>query len=84
MYFLEAYIIYQARAKRGRPQAFHELRRYHTRPIRLNWGPKNVHFGKTQFRDPNINVKILFSDIAYKDKSLGKIPFLKKLTLWFI
>ena len=25
-----------------------------------------------------------FSDIAYKDKSLGKIPFLKKLTLWFI
>ena len=24
--------------------AFHKLRRYHTRPLRLNWGPKNVHF----------------------------------------
>ena len=38
--------------------AFHELRRYHTRPLRLNWGPKNVHFGKMHFRDLNINVKI--------------------------
>ena len=25
-----------------------------------------------------------FSEILYKDKSSGKIPFLKKLTLWFI
>ena len=25
-------------------RAFHELRRYHTRPLRLNWGPENVHF----------------------------------------
>ena len=41
-------------------RAFHELRRYHTRPLRFNWGPKNVHFGKTHFRDPNINVKIFF------------------------
>ena len=39
-------------------RAFHELRRYHTRPLRLNWGPENVHFGKTQFWDPNINVRI--------------------------
>ena len=41
-------------------RAFHELRRYHTRPLRLNWGPGNVHFGKTHFWDPNINVRILF------------------------
>ena len=34
--------------------SYHELRRYHTRPLRLNWGPKNVHFGKTHFGDPNI------------------------------
>ena len=27
----------------------HELRRYDTRPLRLNWGPGNVHFGKTRF-----------------------------------
>ena len=39
-------------------RAFHELRRYHTRPLRLNWGPKNVHFRKTQLWDPNINVRI--------------------------
>ena len=28
-------------------RAFHELRRYHTRPLQLNWGPENVNFGKT-------------------------------------
>ena len=27
--------------------AFHELRRYDTRPLQLNWGPENVHFRKT-------------------------------------
>ena len=46
----------------GRPRgarAFHELRRYHTRPLQLNWGPKNVHFGKTHFWDLNINIRIL-------------------------
>ena len=42
---------YQARAN-------YELRRYHTRPLRINWGPENVHYGKTHFWDPNINVRI--------------------------
>ena len=28
-------------------RAFDELRRYHTRPLWLNWGPESVHFGKT-------------------------------------
>ena len=28
-------------------RAFNELRRYHTRPLQLNWGPENVHFRKT-------------------------------------
>ena len=52
-------MIYQARAKRVRgARAFHELRRYHTRPLRLNWGPENVHFGKMHFRDLNINARI--------------------------
>ena len=114
--------IYQAR--------IHELRRYHITPLRLYWGPENVHFGKTHFWDPNSNLMIFiflnnlnknqaqlfyvlgfplrylktaqktvqrskkaekwpkpfphFSDIAYKDKSLEKNPFLKKLTLRFI
>ena len=40
------------------PWAFDELRRYHTRPLRLNWGPKNVHFGKTHFRDPDIDARV--------------------------
>ena len=31
-------------------QAFHELRRYHTRPLRLNWGPENVILEKGIFR----------------------------------
>ena len=40
--------------------AFDEIRRYHTRPLRLNWGPENVHFGKTQFWDPNIHARFFF------------------------
>ena len=39
-------------------RAFHELRRYHTTPLRLHWGPENVPFRKRHFWDPNINVKI--------------------------
>ena len=31
---------------------FHELRRYHTRPLRLNWGSENVHLGKNAFLGP--------------------------------
>ena len=37
-----------------------KLKRYHTRALRVNWGPKNVHFGKTQFSDLNINARIFF------------------------
>ena len=48
---------YHARAKR---RLFTKLRRYHTRPLRLNRGPGNVHFGKTHFRDPNINARIFY------------------------
>ena len=51
----------EARAPAGRPRgtwAFDELRRYPTRPLRFNWGPENVHFGKVHFWDPNINVRI--------------------------
>ena len=29
--------------------AFDELRTYHTRPLRLNWGPENIRFGKRIF-----------------------------------
>ena len=38
--------------------AFDELRRYHTRPLRINWGPENVNFRKTYFREPNMDAKI--------------------------
>ena len=48
-------------------RAFHELRRYHTRPLRLNWGPENVHFRKTQFWDPNINVRIFIFFGKFKE-----------------
>ena len=39
-------------------QLFHELRRYHTRPLQLNCGPVNVHFGKKPFWDLIINVRV--------------------------
>ena len=54
---------HKARAPAGRARgarAFDELRRYHTRPLQLNWGLKNVHFEETHFRDPNINARIFF------------------------
>ena len=40
-------------------RAFDELRRYHTRPSQFNWGPRNVNFGKTHFKDPHNNDRIL-------------------------
>ena len=51
----------KAWALEGHPSeapALTKLRRYHTRPNRFNWGPENVHFGKTYFRDPNIATRI--------------------------
>ena len=55
-------LIYQVRVPEGRPsksRAFNESRRYHTRIIRLNWGPKNVHSWNTHFRDSNDDARIL-------------------------
>ena len=56
-------LVYQARAKGGLPAmrphgvwAFNELRIYHNRPCRFNWGPKNVHFRKYL----NIDARIFF------------------------
>ena len=57
-------------------RAFHELRRYHARPLRLNWGPENVYFGKTHFRDPNNKVKIFIF--------CGKLKKLPGATLLFL
>ena len=48
--------------------AFDKLRRFHTRPLRFNWGPKNVHFGKTHFRDPNIDASIFRVSTKNSDK----------------
>ena len=42
-------------SSRCEARAFNELRRYHTRHSWFNWGPKNVHFGKTHFKDLNID-----------------------------
>ena len=42
----------EARAPEGRPSgalAFDELRRYHTRPSRLNWGPEKSTFWENVF-----------------------------------
>ena len=50
-------VIQSGSSNQGRA-GFDELKRYHTRPLRFNWGPENVHFGKTHFWDPNINVRI--------------------------
>ena len=44
----------------GRARAFDELRRYHTRSLRLNWGPENVHFGKMHFPDQNFDAMNFF------------------------
>ena len=35
-----------------------KLRKYHARPSQFNLGLENVHFGKTHFRDPNIDARI--------------------------
>ena len=43
--------------------AFDELRMYHTRPLRFNWDPENVHFGKTHLRDLIINARLFFLEI---------------------
>ena len=61
-------------AKLGGPQAFDELRRYHTRPLQFNWGPKNVHFRKIHFRDANIDAKVFI--FFWKFKELPGATFL--------
>ena len=48
--------------------AFHELRRYNTRPLRLDWGPENVHFGKTHFWYLNFDARVLTNDEKLKEK----------------
>ena len=48
-------------------KAFHKVSRYNTRPLRLNWGPENVHFGKKHFRDPNINARIFIYFVKFKE-----------------
>ena len=58
----------------GRAAAFHELRRYHTRPLRLSWSPENVHFGKRQFLDLYFNAWILFI--------IGKLKMLPDATFF--
>ena len=35
------------------------------RPLRLNWGPENVNFGKAHFWDPNINVIIFLPGTTF-------------------
>ena len=42
---------YQSRAERGLLTNEEDTIPY----LRFNWGPENVHFGKTHFRDPNID-----------------------------
>ena len=61
----------KVQAPTGQPsadRAFNELRRYYTRPSPFNWGPKNVHFGKTHFRDLNINARIFKNNYKHWDQ----------------
>ena len=64
---------YKYLSSRRDARPFHELRRYHTRPLQLNWGLKNVHFGKTYFWNLNINVRI-FTRPGPKFKNTEKWP----------
>ena len=52
--------------------AFHELRRFHTRPLQLNWVPKNVHFGKTPFFGPFLGTVV--ENESHKRIAPGKNP----------
>ena len=52
--------------------AFDVLKRYHTRPLQFNWGPKNVHFGK-----PILGTQILMIGFfLWKFKELSGATFL--------
>ena len=59
MTFIIFFNLFNAVIYLSSPRAFDELGRYHSRHLRLNWGPENVHFGKTQFLDLNFNAWIL-------------------------
>ena len=55
----------------GRARAFDELRRYHTRSLRLNWGSENVHFGKSKNRKKSKSIGVqkrfpLFGENVYR------------------
>ena len=58
--FLYGEVLLETLSSRREAWAFNELGRYHTRPSQFNWGPENGYFGKTHFRDPNINARIFW------------------------
>ena len=56
----------EAQATEGRPseaRTFNELRRYHTRPSQLNWGPKNVQKRILGFQIINARIVQLITKI---------------------
>ena len=63
--FLALYLIIKPAGRVPGARAFDELRRYHARPLRLNWGPKNVHFVKTHFRKPDIDASFFFIFLVF-------------------
>ena len=44
--------------KPAQSAGFSRIKKIPYQPLRLNWGPENVHFGKKHLRDPNINARI--------------------------
>ena len=54
-------------------RAFKELRIYYIRPSWYSWGPKNVHFGKKDFRYLNINLKMA-KKLVQSWKNAEKLP----------
>ena len=49
-------------------RTFDKLRRYLHLTSRFNFGPKDVHFGKTHFRDLRIDARIFWTNYKYLSK----------------
>ena len=63
-------------------RALNKLGRYHTRPSQFNWGPENLHFGKTHFKDQAQLFYVLNFSLQYLKtaQKLSKFEKRRKIT----
>ena len=54
------------------------------RPLRLNWGPNNVHFGQRHFMDPNIDTRIFQLISKYLDNYQAQLFYALRFSLWHL